>query len=119
MVNLIVGFPIWRWSSMFMNLEMWENVLLILILDVEKFTSLTPLSLLITCIFLFPTVGLKMSSLPTVALKSPNKSFSCYLGNLLNIQRMLSSGMLHHEALVRTDVSEEGSASIIRVTRIG
>jgi hypothetical protein len=32
---------------------------------------------------------------------------------------MLSSGMLHHVALVRTDVSEELSASFIRVTRIG
>jgi hypothetical protein len=32
---------------------------------------------------------------------------------------MASSGMLHHVALVRTDVSEELRASIIRVTRIG
>jgi hypothetical protein len=32
---------------------------------------------------------------------------------------MSSSGMLRHVALVRTDVSEELSASIIRVTRIG
>jgi hypothetical protein len=32
---------------------------------------------------------------------------------------MSSSGMLHHVALVRTDVSEERSASIIRVTTIG
>jgi hypothetical protein len=31
---------------------------------------------------------------------------------------MESSGMLHHMAIVRTDVSEELSASIIRVTRI-
>jgi hypothetical protein len=30
-----------------------------------------------------------------------------------------SSGMLHRVALVRTDVSEERSASFIRVTRIG
>jgi hypothetical protein len=32
---------------------------------------------------------------------------------------MASSGMLHRVALVRTDVSEELSAYIIRVTRIG
>jgi hypothetical protein len=32
---------------------------------------------------------------------------------------MASSGILRHVALVTTDVSEERSASIIRVTRIG
>jgi hypothetical protein len=32
---------------------------------------------------------------------------------------MKSSGMLHHMAVVRTDVSEELSASIIRVAKIG
>jgi hypothetical protein len=32
---------------------------------------------------------------------------------------MVSSGMLRRVALVRTDVSEELSVSIIRVTRIG
>jgi hypothetical protein len=32
---------------------------------------------------------------------------------------MLSSGMLRRAALVTTDVSEEPSASFIRVTRIG
>jgi hypothetical protein len=32
---------------------------------------------------------------------------------------MLSCAMLRHVALVRTAVLEEGSASIIRVTRIG
>jgi hypothetical protein len=33
--------------------------------------------------------------------------------------RIVSSGMLSRVALVRTDVSEELSASFIRVTRIG
>jgi hypothetical protein len=32
---------------------------------------------------------------------------------------MASSGMLRRVAFVKTDVSEAGSASIIRVTRIG
>jgi hypothetical protein len=35
------------------------------------------------------------------------------------LKKMASSGMLRRVALVRTDVSEELSASIIRVTRIG
>jgi hypothetical protein len=35
------------------------------------------------------------------------------------MQRMTSSGMLRRVALVRTDVSEELSASFIRVTGIG
>jgi hypothetical protein len=34
-------------------------------------------------------------------------------------RRMVSFGMLRHVAFVRTDVSEELSASFIRVTRIG
>jgi hypothetical protein len=35
------------------------------------------------------------------------------------VRRMVSSGVLRRVALVRTDVSEEPSASFIRVTRIG
>jgi hypothetical protein len=39
--------------------------------------------------------------------------------NLSVLLRMASSGMLRRVALVRTDVSEELSASFIRVARIG
>jgi hypothetical protein len=35
------------------------------------------------------------------------------------MRRMASSGMLRRVALVRTDVSKEFSASIMKVTRIG
>jgi hypothetical protein len=41
------------------------------------------------------------------------------LAELILIRRMASFGMFRRVALVRTDVSEEISASIIRVTRIG
>jgi hypothetical protein len=44
-------------------------------LDVAKFTTLTPLSLLISCEVSFPIVDLKISSPPTFALKSPEKNF--------------------------------------------
>ena len=48
--------------------------------DVAKFTILTPLSLLSSCRPAFPVVGLKIFSLPTFALKSPNIIFLWYLG---------------------------------------
>jgi hypothetical protein len=70
----------------FMNAAMWEHCNLTMSLDVAKFTTLTPLSLLISCKLSFPIVGLKMSSLPTLAFKSPNKIFVWYLGNLSNIR---------------------------------
>jgi hypothetical protein len=40
-------------------------------LDVAKFTTLTPLSLLISFKLSFPIVGLNIFSLPTFALKEP------------------------------------------------
>jgi hypothetical protein len=38
--------------------------------DVAKLTTQTPLPLLFSCRLSFPTVGLKIFSLPTLALKS-------------------------------------------------
>jgi hypothetical protein len=45
--------------------------------------------------------------------------FKMRLDTFPSVSRMPSSLMLRRVALVRTDVSEERSASIIRVTRIG
>jgi hypothetical protein len=47
--------------------------------------------------------------------------FETYHNNFINIavRRMASAGMLRRVALVGTEVSEEISASIIKVTRIG
>jgi hypothetical protein len=72
MVNLVVRSPIRRCPSNIMNVTMWEHLLTVRFLDVAKLTSLTPLSLLVVCRLSFPIVGLKMSSLPTLALKSTN-----------------------------------------------
>jgi hypothetical protein len=46
-----------------------------------KIATRGPLSLLISCELSFPIVGLKISSLPAFALKSPNKMFMLYLRN--------------------------------------
>jgi hypothetical protein len=57
-------------------------LLTIRFMDATKFRTLTQLPLLISCKLSFPIVGFKMSSSPTLALKSPNKIFARYLGNL-------------------------------------
>jgi hypothetical protein len=91
MVNLIVGFP-----SGDVHVYLWmlgcRNIILLTLrfLDVAKFTNVTPLSLLISCKLSFPIVGLKMSSLPTLALKSPNRIFIWYLGNYPSISSYVS-----------------------------
>jgi hypothetical protein len=83
MANLIVGFPIWGCPSVFMNVAMREHCIFDSeIFDVAKFTTLTPLSLLILCILSFPIVSLQFSSLPTLANELSKQIFVWYLGNL-------------------------------------
>jgi hypothetical protein len=55
-----------------------ENILLLTDFYVIKFTTATPISLLISQKLSFLSVSLKMSSLPTFALKSPNSIFVYY-----------------------------------------
>jgi hypothetical protein len=53
-----------------------------------------------------------------ICATQPRQLMLCYLTGNISMG-MASSGMLHRVALLRTDVSEELTASIIRVTRIG
>jgi hypothetical protein len=52
------------------------NIVLLTVrfLDVTKFTTPIPLSLLISCKLSFSIVDLKIASLPTLGLKSPKKN---------------------------------------------
>ena len=49
-----------------------------------KYTSLKPLSFVFSCRLCFPTVGPKIPSLPTFALKSPTKILISDLGHLIS-----------------------------------
>jgi hypothetical protein len=85
MPSLIYQYVIYlvvRSQGIFVNVAMQEHCTLDdQIFYMAKFTALTPLSLLISCKLLFPVVGLKISSLPTFAFRSPNKIFKWYFGN--------------------------------------
>jgi hypothetical protein len=65
MVNLVVHLPIRRRRSIYecYDVRTWY-FLAVRSLDVTKLSTLTPLSLLISCKLSFPIVGLKMYSLP-------------------------------------------------------
>jgi hypothetical protein len=59
MVSLIVGFPIRRRQSKFINIAMCQTCTLDKFLDVAKSITGTPLSLQISCQLSFPIVGMK------------------------------------------------------------
>jgi hypothetical protein len=66
-VNLIAGFPISKHPSKFMNVMIWEHCTSIVkFLGVVKFTTLTPLSLLISCKLTLPVFYMKALSSLTV-----------------------------------------------------
>jgi hypothetical protein len=63
-IDLVVRLSIRRGPGVFMDAAMGEHgALTTKLLDVAKFTTITPLSLLILCELSFPIVGLKISSL--------------------------------------------------------
>jgi hypothetical protein len=67
-----------------MDVVIWEHCTRLRFLDMAKFTTLIPLSLLISNKIYFPTISLKISSLPNFVTENPNKMFIWYLGNLSN-----------------------------------
>jgi hypothetical protein len=74
MANLIVGFPIWRLPSQFLNVAVSEHCTL----NSKTFICGKLYYSIIITNFVklpFPIVGLKMPFLVTLALKSPNKMF--------------------------------------------
>ena len=77
---------LWVFPSWVVQVYLWtfryRNIMLssTRFFDVAKFTILTPFSLLSWCRLSFPIIGLKIFSLPTFALKSPNTIFMWYLG---------------------------------------
>ena len=71
----------------------WGNMVLLMIrfFDMEKFATLTPLSLLCWCKLSFPMVGLKIPFLQNFALKSHNRIFILYFRKWLkkNLQFLI------------------------------
>jgi hypothetical protein len=82
-----------------MDVAMWEHHTFDSeVFSVAKFTTLIPLSLLISCKLSFPTVGLKMSSLPTLALISPNRIFIIKRSKEVKVHKVKMSGELNASA---------------------
>jgi hypothetical protein len=72
MVSLVLCLSIGRCFSKVMNVRMWEHsTVFFFFLEMAKFTTPTPL--LISCEFSFLIFCLKISSPPTLAMKSPNR----------------------------------------------
>jgi hypothetical protein len=70
------------------------------------------------CKLLFPVVGFKMSSLPTLALKSPKDIFVWYFGNLLNTLSVPCRCPSHYQfyLLLGHECSEQRYHTILSLT---
>jgi len=55
-ISTVECFPIRRGLTVFVNVTVWKNYIPDRFFDVVKFTTLTPLPLLISCKLSFPTV---------------------------------------------------------------
>ena len=79
MINLVLSIAIRGLPSRLVDIAVLESIFFAAAKDI----SLKPLSLVFPCRLGFPTVGPKIPSLPTFALKSPTKILISDLGHLL------------------------------------
>jgi hypothetical protein len=80
-----------------------------------KITTPTPLSLLISSKLSFQIVGLEMSSLHTLALKSHNKILIYYLGNL-SMFHFLVEVFLHINFVLCSGMNDRLCGLVVRVS---
>ena len=79
---MIESIPIRLCPSVFMNVLYQHCAADNFISDVAKFSSATPVTLLVSCKLSFMTVGLKMHSLPHFKSEYPTQFFTMHLQNL-------------------------------------
>jgi hypothetical protein len=97
MVNLITGFPIWRYPIIFMDVVMWQHHTFgcKIFRHGEIYYSISTLSLLTSCKLSFQIVGLKMFSLPTLILKSHNQKNHMVFREFIQQFQLLIEAVLH------------------------
>jgi hypothetical protein len=108
---LIVIFSLWKWF-IFIDLQ-WGKGSIVPNLTFSGLWQRRGLYNL-----LLDQIHLSSTTIPNVS-EVLSKPLPFIIDNRRNTWRIPSSGMLRHVAVVRTDVSDELSASFISVTRIG
>jgi hypothetical protein len=106
LICLFVRLSLRRGPTVYMNVWCGNIVLLTTkFSDVAKLTTLTPLSLLISCKPSFTIVGLKLSSLSTFALKPSNKFSYCTCETDQITRKFLVEVVLYNIALILTFIT--------------